>query len=107
VEDLARILDVIRGYDAKDPITATQVGYTPEVPLYEFAQKKSLAGKRIGIIREFMPNITVNDADSIRVFNEEVIPTRRAAGAELVESINPRDIAMGWATDDPSIPNMS
>jgi amidase len=107
VEDLARILDVIRGYDAKDPITATQMGYTPDVPLYEFAQKKSLAGKRIGIIREFMPNITVNDADSIRVFNEEVIPTLRAAGAELVESINPRDIAMGWATDDPNIPNMS
>ena len=83
VEDLARILDVIRGYDAKDPITATQVGYTPEAPLYEFAQEKSLAGKRIGIIREFMPRITVNDADSIRVFNEEVIPTLRAAGAEL------------------------
>jgi len=107
VEDLARILDVIRGYDPKDPITATQVGYTSDVPLYEFAQETSLAGKRIGIIREFMPNITVNDTDSIRVFNEEVIPTLRAAGAELVESINPRDIAMGWAVDDPSIPNMS
>ena len=36
-----------------------------------------------------------------------MIPTLRAAGAELVESINPRDVAMGWATDDPSIPNMS
>src|SRR5262245_3505827 len=106
-EDSARVLDVIRGYDPKDPITATQVGYTPDTPLYEFAQKTSLAGKRIGIIREFMPRITVNDVASIRVFNEEVIPTLRAAGAELVESINPRDIAMGWATDDPTIPNMS
>src|SRR5262249_41210571 len=55
---------------------------------------------------EFMPNMTVNDADSIRVFNQEVIPRLKAAGASLVESINPRDIAKGWAVDDPTIPNM-
>jgi Asp-tRNA(Asn)/Glu-tRNA(Gln) amidotransferase A subunit family amidase len=107
VEDLARVLDAIRGYDAKDPITATQVGYTPDVPLYQYAQERTLVGKRLGIIREFMPNITVNDADSIRVFNEEVIPTLRAAGAVLLESINPRDIALGWSSDDPNIPNFS
>ncbi|MFL5306431.1 MAG: hypothetical protein ACJ8F1_14535 [Polyangia bacterium] len=43
----------------------------------------------------------------MRVFNEEVIPTLRAAGAELLESINPRDVANGWSADDPSIPNFS
>ncbi len=107
VEDLAKVLDVIRGFDPKDPITATQVGYTPDVPLYTFAAEKSLKGKRLGIIREFMPNITVNDADSIRVFNDEVIPTLRSAGATLLESINPRDIAMNWSVDDPAIPNFS
>jgi amidase len=107
VDDLARVLDVIRGYDPQDPITATQVGFTPDVPLHAFTRQPGLHGKRIGIIREFMPNITVNDADSIRVFNEEVIPTLRAAGAALVESINPRDIAKGWAVDDPAIPNMN
>jgi amidase len=107
VEDLAKVLDVIRGYDPNDPITATQIGYTPDVSLATFAREKTLKGKRLGIIREFMPNITVNDTESIRVFNEEVIPTLIAAGAELVESINPRDIANGWAVDDPNIPNMS
>lgn len=106
VEDLARVLDVIRGYDPEDPITATQVGYTPSVSLATFARSKTLAGKRLGIIREFMPNVTVNDADTIRVFNEQVIPTLRAAGAQLVESVNPRDVAMGWTVDDPTIPNM-
>jgi Asp-tRNA(Asn)/Glu-tRNA(Gln) amidotransferase A subunit family amidase len=106
VEDTAKVLDVMRGYDARDPITATQVGYTSDAPLTIFAREKTLAGKRLGIIREFMPNITVNDTDSIRVFNEQVIPTLVAAGAELVESINDRDIVKGWAMDDPAIPNM-
>jgi Asp-tRNA(Asn)/Glu-tRNA(Gln) amidotransferase A subunit family amidase len=107
VKDLARVLDVIRGYDARDAVTATQVSFTPEKPLWTFAREKSLRGKRLGIVREFMPNITVNDTESIRVFNEEVIPTLRSAGAQLIESINPRDIANGWAVDDPNIPNMS
>ena len=107
VDDLARVLDVLRGYDPKDPVTVKQLGNTPDVPLQTFTRAPTLVGKRLGIIREFMPNITVNDAESIRVFNEEVIPTLIAAGAELVESINPRDIAKGWATDDPNIPNMS
>jgi amidase len=107
VEDLAKVLDVIRGYDPKDPITATQIAYTPSGSLAKFANGGSLVGKRIGIIREFMPNITINDTESIRVFNEEVVPTLLAAGATLVESVNPRDVAKGWAMDDPSIPNMS
>jgi amidase len=106
VEDVARVLDAVRGFDAKDPITATQIGYEPSAPLYTFARERTLAGKRLGIIREFMPNLTVNDTDSIRVFNEEVIPTLLGAGAELVESINARDIANGWSSDDPSIPNI-
>src|SRR5262249_51429076 len=54
----------------------------------------------------FMPDITRNDSDSIRVFNEEVIPTLRAAGAALLESVNARDIRLGWSKDDPRIPNM-
>jgi Asp-tRNA(Asn)/Glu-tRNA(Gln) amidotransferase A subunit family amidase len=106
VADLARVLEVIRGYDPLDPVTATQIGFTPTVSYATFTQKPSLAGRRLGIVREFMPNITVNDTDSIRVFNEEVIPVLRAAGADLVESVNPRDIVLGWSVDDPTIPNI-
>ena len=54
-----------------------------------------------------MPNITVNDTESIRVFNEEVVPILRSAGAEVLESINARDVANGWQVDDPNIPNFS
>ncbi len=107
VEDAARVIDAIRGYDPRDPITATQIGLASPAPLGDFARGGTLAGKRIGIVREFAAGITVNDRESIRVFNEEVIPTLRAAGAELLESINPRDIANGWADDDPAIPNFS
>jgi Asp-tRNA(Asn)/Glu-tRNA(Gln) amidotransferase A subunit family amidase len=106
VADTAKMLEAMRGYDPRDPITATQVGYTPSAPLDSFARERTLAGKRLAIVREFMPNITVNDADSIRVFNEQVIPTLRAAGADLVESISARDIAKGWSVDDPEIPNI-
>jgi Asp-tRNA(Asn)/Glu-tRNA(Gln) amidotransferase A subunit family amidase len=107
VDDVARVVDVIRGYDPKDSITVSQVGYASPAPLYTYSHAPTLRGKRLGIVREFMPGITVNDAESIRVFNEEVIPILRNAGADLVESINPRDVANGWQVDDPSIPNFS
>ena len=74
VGDMAKVMDVIRGYDPKDPITATQVGYTPEASLAQFARGETLLGKRLGIVREFMPNITVNDTESIRVFNDVLRP---------------------------------
>jgi len=106
VGDTAKVLEAIRGYDPKDPITATQVGFTPKESYALFARPKKLSGRRLLIVREFMPNITVNDADTIRVFNEQVIPALRRAGAELVESISPRDLANGWVVDDPTIPNV-
>lgn len=106
VADTAKVLDAIRGYDPLDPITATQVGFTPKESFAKFAKAKTMRGRRIAIVREFMPNLTVNDADTIRVFNEQVIPALRRAGAQIVESINPRDIENGWSVDDPSIPNI-
>lgn len=107
VDDVARVLDVIRGYDPKDSVTVTQVGYASPAPLYAFSHAPSLRGKRLGIVREFMPAITINDTESIRLFNEEIIPILRSGGAELFESINPRDVAKGWQVDDPEIPNFS
>jgi amidase len=106
VNDLAKVLEAIRGFDPKDPVTAVQVGYLPTAPLDSFAVPKSLAGRRIAIVREFMPKITVNDEDTIKVFNEEVVPMLKATGVTLVESVNKRDIAKGWAVDDPNIPNI-
>ena len=35
-----------------------------------YANKKSLAGKRIGVVREFMIEATLADRDSIRIANQ-------------------------------------
>ncbi len=112
VEDVARVLDVLKGYDPRDPITAAQVGETPSDSYVEFAKGRRLTGKRIGIIREFMVDFaslyggTPIDTDSVAVMNQ-AIADLQAAGAEVVESINTRDCALFGACGDPSIPDMS
>jgi Asp-tRNA(Asn)/Glu-tRNA(Gln) amidotransferase A subunit family amidase len=53
VEDLARLLDVIVGYDPEDPMTAHGVGFAP-VSYTEFLDPDGLEGARIGILREAM-----------------------------------------------------
>lgn len=52
VEDAARVLDVIAGYDEKDPITAWSVGKVPK-SYREFLKKDGLEGKRIGVLKSF------------------------------------------------------
>ena len=52
VDDAARVLDVIAGYDPKDELTAFAVGRKPEQPYYAYANAKRLDGVRIGVIRE-------------------------------------------------------
>ncbi len=50
VADAARVLDVIAGYDANDPITAYAAGHVP--PTYTTALKPdALRGARIGVMR--------------------------------------------------------
>lgn len=50
VTDAARVLDVIAGYDANDPVTAYAVGHVP--PTYTAALKPdALRGARIGVFR--------------------------------------------------------
>jgi amidase len=50
VADAARVLDVIAGYDANDPVTAYAVGEVP--PTYTDALKTTaLKGARIGVLR--------------------------------------------------------
>jgi Asp-tRNA(Asn)/Glu-tRNA(Gln) amidotransferase A subunit family amidase len=53
VEDTARILDVIAGYDSKDDLTAFSVGRMPPKPSWVYAKAKRLDGMRIGVLREF------------------------------------------------------
>jgi len=54
VEDAARILQVIAGYDPEDEATAFAIGRLPEQPYISYTQAKRLDGLRIGVVREFM-----------------------------------------------------
>ncbi len=63
VEDAARVLDVIAGYDPKDEITAFSIGRMPKQPYESFTHAKRLDGLRIGVVREYMNKKLFTQAD--------------------------------------------
>lgn len=86
VEDVARVLDVIAGFDPKDELTAFSVGRLPASPYASFSAAKTLEGVRIGVMREFMdPKLfTQADAQSIQIV-ERGIEDLRKLGATIVD----------------------
>lgn len=82
VEDAARVLDVIAGYDPADTITRQNKGKIPASYL-AYLDKNGLKGARIGVFRQM---VTPAKADSqvIAVFNR-ALDELRAAGATVVE----------------------
>jgi len=63
VEDVARVFDVISGYDPQDEWTAFGVGRKPAEGYVPFAHEHSLKGLRIGIVREYMDKRLFTKAD--------------------------------------------
>jgi amidase len=74
VQDVAKVLDVIAGYDPKDPLTVFNIGRTPTQPYRSFATETSLKGLRIGVVREYMNKklFTAADEESIDVVNRAI-----------------------------------
>jgi amidase len=64
VEDVARVMDVIAGYDPKDELTVFAIGRTPSVPYESFAHQPDLKGVTIGVVREYMNKKLFNDVDA-------------------------------------------
>ena len=79
VQDTAIVLEVVTGYDSKDPVTAVSSAL-PKVAYSRFANGKSLAGRRIGVLRDFMIEASLADRDSIRVANEAIVELTKAGG---------------------------
>ena len=86
VEDVARVLDVIAGYDPEDPLTVFSVGRTPSKAYQSFAHPGSLQGLRIGVVREYMAKklFSPADAETIDIVDKAVVDLGKL-GATLVD----------------------
>ena len=86
VQDAARILDVIAGYDPRDELTAFSIGRKPAQPYLTTAAAQRLDGLRIGVIREYMAKKLFSKADeeSIEIV-ERAIGDLRKLGATIVD----------------------
>ena len=89
VADVARVLDVMVGYDAEDPVTALGVGRGPE-SYTAMLDTNGLKGARIGILRESIGSQSEPDsADFAKVTAvfDRAVGELKGAGATLVDPI--------------------
>jgi Asp-tRNA(Asn)/Glu-tRNA(Gln) amidotransferase A subunit family amidase len=86
VQDTAVLLDVLAGYDAKDPVTAACAA-RPKISYARHAGEKSLRGRRLGVLRDLMIEASRADRENIRVANE-AIAAMKNAGATIVDPVN-------------------
>lgn len=87
VTDLARMMDVMVGYDPEDPITALGVQHTPKSYL-DGLDKNALRGARIGVIRESIGGGSRPDSDDFKKVDalfQKSLADLQAAGATLVD----------------------
>src|SRR5262245_1763771 len=86
VQDAAKILDVIAGYDPKDEMTVFSVGRTPAQPYSSFATTRRLEGMRIGVVREYISKKLFSKADEESIdIVERAIDDLRKLGATIVD----------------------
>ncbi len=90
VTDLAKLLDVMVGYDPEDPVTAYGYGQLPKGSYTQFLKKDGLKGARIGVIREPIGNKSdpfAEDFKRIDAVFEQAVGELKAAGAIVVDPI--------------------
>lgn len=88
VQDVAVVLETLAGYDPKDAVTAAATG--PKVSYQRFANENSLAGKRLGVLRDLMIEVSLADRDSIRVADEAIADMKKL-GATIIDPVNVQD----------------
>lgn len=99
VEDCAKLLDAMVGYDADDPSTARGVGQTPQEmsgeSYAELLDGEALKGARIGVLRTVMGYHSEPESEDFlavdALFNTAVDDLAKA-GAEIVDPIEIPDL---------------
>lgn len=89
VADVARLLDVLVGYDPEDPLTARGVGHVP-ASYSTSLDTNGLKGARIGILRESMgyeSEPESNDFARVTAAFDKAVRELKDAGATLVDPI--------------------
>ena len=89
VTDLAKLLDVMVGYDPEDPITARGIGHIPDT-FIRFLDKGGLKGVRLGVLRESIGLNTEPDSEDFKKVSavfDKAVAELRGAGAEIVDPI--------------------
>ena len=94
VTDLAKLLDVMAGYDPDDPVTARGAGRIRE-SFATFLDKDGLRGKRIGILRQSMgydAEPRSEDFNKITEVFDKAVAELKAAGAETIDPVTIPDL---------------
>jgi amidase len=89
VTDMARLLDVMVGYDPDDPVTALGVGHIPDT-YTKSLDRNGLKGARIGILREPMGYTTEPDSEDFKVVTgifDKAVADLTKAGAVVVDPV--------------------
>lgn len=106
VTDLAKLLDMMVGYDPEDPITAYGPMHTPKT-YTAFLDKQGLVGARIGVLREPVGGNSLPDSEDFKlvdaVFNK-ALGELKSAGATVIDVTIP-DLKelMSKRTTDPTL----
>jgi amidase len=106
VADLARLLDVMVGYDPEDPITALGAAHIPK-SYVAFLDQNGLKGARIGVIRESMGAGSLPDSEDFKKVDalfRRAIDDLQQHGATVIDVVIP-DLAslMAKRVTDPVI----
>jgi amidase len=89
VTDLAKLLDVLVGYDPEDPLTASGIGHVPG-SYQKFLDKNGLKGVHIGVLRESMGVASEpgsEDFAKVTAVFDKAIAELKDSGAILVDPI--------------------
>ncbi len=87
--DLATLLDVMKGYDPEDPVTAYGIGRVPE-SFVASLDAGALRGARIGVIRDTFGNKSEPDSEDfaqVTAVFERALTELAEAGATVVDPI--------------------